>query len=179
MEEWKNIEDFPGYQVSNTGKIRSFMNNRHGIVKESHELKQIHNQRGYPTVMLGRGNRKLVSRLVAAAYIPNPNDLPLVRHMDDNPKNNEVDNLSWGTQADNMQDCVRRGRLAGDTSAAIESKRIAVNAISKNGEVIISFPSIQEAARQLNVWPQHICSVLQGRISQTGGYTFEYIDRGE
>lgn len=179
MEKWKDIKDFPGYQVSNTGKVRSFMNNRHGIGDEARELKQIYNRRGYPTVMLGRGNRRLVSRLVAASHIPNPNNLPIVRHMDDDPKNNKVSNLSWGTQADNMQDCVRNGRLVGDTRAAVESKKIPVIAISKNEGTSIIFPSIQEAARKLNLWPQHVCSALHGHISQTGGYRFEYIDGGE
>lgn len=179
MEKWRDIKGFPGYQVSDNGKVRSFMNNRHGIGTESHELKQVYNNHGYPTVCLGRGNRKLVSRLVAEAYIPNPNNLPLVRHIDDNPKNNRRDNLLWGTQTDNMQDCVRHGRLVGDTSAAIESQRIAVIATPTNGGKSTRFPSIQEAARQLNLWPQHVHSALHGRISQTGGYTFTYADRGE
>lgn len=178
MEIWKNIEEFSGYQVSNTGKVRSFVNNRHGVCEESHLLSPVYNKRGYPTVCLGRHNRRLVSRLVATAFIPNPTDLPVVRHKDDNPRNNHVDNLIWGTQTDNMQDCVRRGRLVGNTQPAIESRKRRIIAIPKNKGSRIEFDSIQEAARELDLWPQHICNVLQGRISQTGGWTFVDVERG-
>lgn len=178
MEKWRDIDGSPGYQVSDCGRIRSYINNRHGVKKEPHYLKLFYNHHGYPTVQLGRGKRKLVSRLVASAFIPNPDGLPLVRHLDDNPKNNTVANLSWGTQTDNMQDCVKHGRLAGDTRAAIESKKIAIIAIPKNGGQSIKFTSIQEAARQLHLWPQHVHSALHGRINQTGGYRFEYASGG-
>lgn len=174
MEEWRDIENHPGYQVSDTGKVRSFINNRHGVGKNSHELKPVYNKHGYPTVVLGRGNRYLISRLVATAHIPNPNNLPIVRHLDDNPKNNNVDNLAWGTQTDNMRDCVKHGRLVGDTRAAIESRKTPVIATPKNGGESVEYPSIKDAADDLDVWPQHIVSVLRGRISQTGGYKFKY-----
>lgn len=179
MEKWKDIDGFPGYQVSNTGKVRSYINNRHGVGTESHEIKPSITKNGRASVQLGRGNRKSVHRLVADAYIPNPNNYPIVRHLDDNPRNNHEDNLAWGTQKDNMQDCVRHGRLVGDTRAAIESKKKRVIAYSKDGKTSMEFNSIQEAARVLNVWPQHICSVLQGKISQTGGWIFDYVKEGE
>lgn len=170
--EWRNIDEKEGYQVSDMGDVRSFINNRHGIGKESHLLKPQPNKHGYLTVCLGRGNRRLVSKLVAKAFIPNPDNLPLVRHMDDNPKNNQVDNLRWGTQKDNMQDCVRHNRLVGNTRAAIESRKRSVVAISRDGNTHITFDSIHDAARKLGLWPQHVHSVLQGKISQTGGWRF-------
>ena len=179
MENWRDIVNFKGYQASDYGRVRSFVNNRHGICDKWHLLKPQPNHKGYYTVCLGRGNRRLVHGLVAEAFIPNPDNLPLVRHMDDNPKNNRVDNLQWGTQKDNMQDCVKHGRLVGDTRAAIESKKKRVIAISKDGGRSIAFNSINEAARALNVWPQHICHVLQGSISQTGGWEFIYAEDGE
>lgn len=179
MEIWKDIKNRSGYQVSNCGEVRSFMNNRHGQCNQSHLLKQTCNKNGYPTVSLGSGNKKLVSRLVAEAFIPNPDNLPLVRHMDDNPKNNHVSNLRWGTQKDNMQDCVQHGRLVGDTRAAIESKKQKVIAISKVDGTCLKFDSLNDAARNLNLWVQHISSVLKGRISQTGGWKFIYVEEGE
>lgn len=179
MENWKDIKNFDGYQVSDWGRVRSFINNRYGPSGEWHILKPVLNPGGYPTVCLGRGNRKLVSRLVAEAFIANPNKFPLVRHMDDNPLNNHVANLRWGTQKDNMQDCVKHGRLVGDTRAAIESRKRKIIAISKKGGTRIEFNSLADAARELNVWPQHICSVLQGKISQTGGWKFIDAEDGE
>ena len=176
MEIWRDIKDFLGYQVSNWGRVRSFINNRHGICGEWHMLKPVFNHRGYPTVCLGRGNRRLVSRLVAEAFISNPDNLPLVRHLDDDPSNNHVDNLAWGTQTDNMQDCVRHGRLVGNIWPAIESTKKRVVATPINGEKSIVFSSMREAANALNVWPQHVTNVVYGRIRQTGGWTFRLAD---
>lgn len=179
METWKDIEGFPGYQVSDHGNVRSRVNNRHGLSDEYHPLKPYVSKLGYESVCLGRNTRRSIHRLVASAFLPNPNNLPLVRHMDDNPRNNHVTNIAWGTQTDNMQDCVRHGRLVGDTRAAINSRKKRVVAISKSTGSREVFESVQEAARVLNVWPQHICSVIQGKISQTGGFVFEYIDEEE
>ena len=179
MAEWRNITEKEGYQVSNEGDVVSYINNRHGVGSEPHPLKQQLNKDGRPTVCLGRGKRRLVSRLVASAFIPNPDNLPLVRHMDDDPLNNHVENLRWGTQKDNMQDCVQHGRLVGNTGPAIEARKRRVVALSVHGDTRITFSSIHEAARELNLWPQHICSVLRGRISQTGGWRFIDEERGD
>jgi hypothetical protein len=94
--------------------------------------------------------------------------------MDDNPANNHVDNLAWGTQTDNMQDCVKHGRLVGNTAPAIEAKRKKIVARTVDGSETIIFPSVNEAARSLDLWPQHVSNVALGRLSQTGGWTFEY-----
>ena len=177
MEEWRDIAEKDGYQVSNEGRVRSYINNRHGITDTPHPLKPQMNRYGRPTVCLGRSRRRLISRLVAEAFIPNPDNLPLVRHMDDNPLNNRVDNLRWGTQKDNMQDCVKHGRLVGNTAPAIESKKCPVIAISKTTGERKYYGSMSDAARELGLWTQHISSVLKGRISQTGGYKFEYLDK--
>lgn len=179
MTEWRDVKDFPGYQVSSDGRVRSCVNNRHGLGNKYHELTPYVNKLGYTSVQMGRHNRRSIHRLVAEAYIPNPNGYPLVRHLDDDPRNNSVENLAWGTQTDNMQDCVNHGRLVGDTRAAVASRRKAILAISVDGKTVRTFPSIQEAARQLNVWPQHISSVIKGKISQTGGWKFEYLKEGD
>jgi hypothetical protein len=176
LEIWRDIKSFPGYQVSNYGRVRSFINNRYGVCDEWHILKPTINKHGYRSVCLGRGNRRLVSRLVAEAFIPNPNNLPLVRHLDDDPSNNQVHNLAWGTQTDNMQDCVRHGRLVGNTGPAIETRKKRVLAVSLDGTESIEFSSMSEAARVLGVWPQHVTNVVYGRIRQTGGWTFKLLD---
>lgn len=176
MEIWRDIGNFIGYQVSSLGRIRSFINNRHGVCDEYHILNPVYNRHGYPTVSLGRGNRRLISRLVAEAFIPNPNNLPIVRHLDDDPSNNHVDNLAWGTQIDNMQDCVQHGRLVGNTKPAIESTKKRVVATPLNGGESVIFSSMHDAARALNAWPQHVSSAVYGRIKQTGGWTFKLLD---
>lgn len=173
---WKDIAEKEGYQVSEDGRVRSFHNNRHGVCDEPHELKHEINKHGYHAVHLGRGRRRLVSRLVAEAFIPNPDNLPIVRHLDDNPDNNSVYNLAWGTQTDNMQDCVRHGRLVGDTRSAVEANKKPVVAVSLSDGSSKWYESCRAASRDLGVWPQHISNVLYGRIKQTGGYSFRYAD---
>lgn len=174
------MRNFEGYRISDTGIVKSRMNNRHGIGDEYHILKPVVDKHGYETVCLGRGNRRLVHRLVAEAFIPNPNRLPLVRHMDDNPRNNCVENLAWGTQVDNMQDCVKHGRLVGDTRAAVESTKKKVIASTIYGEHVGIYDSQKSAATDLGVWPQHVSKVVKGELSQTGGYVFKSLEeRGE
>ena len=179
MEEWREIDGYPGYQISNDGRVRSYVNNRHGVGASAHELRPTPNHQGYNTVQLGRGNRYLVHRLVASAFIPNEDNYPLVRHLDDNPLNNRVENLAWGTQTDNMQDCVRHGRLVGDTSAARAANRKKIIATSVDGTVTKRFNSMRAAAIELGVWPQHITNVVKGKISQTGGWRFKCAEEDE
>ena len=103
-----NISDVPGYYVTVDGKVYSRKNNRHGYLKDYHLLKTKytkHDGRPYVTLRNPKlGIRRLakVHRLVALAYIPNPENKPCVCHKDNNPLNNHVDNLYWGTQAENM-----------------------------------------------------------------------------
>lgn len=103
-----NISDFPGYYVTVDGKVYSRKNNRHGYLKDYHLLKTKytkHDGRPYVTLRnpkLGIRGLAKVHRLVALAYIPNPDNKPCVCHKDNNPLNNHVDNLYWGTQAENM-----------------------------------------------------------------------------
>lgn len=179
MEIWRDIDGYRGYQVSNFGRVRSFANNRHGLCEEHHMLNPVKGKNGRYTVCLGRGNRYLVSRLVATAFIPNPSNLPIVRHMDDDPLNNHVSNLAWGTQMDNMQDCVKHGRLVGNTVPATEAKKKKIIGKTVDGTKTLTFSSVNEAARSLKLWPQHISSVALGKLSQTGGWTFDYYSEGD
>lgn len=95
MEEWRNIQGYEGYQVSNTGIVRN--------ISKGNILKQYNRSRNklYKAVCI---DRKMISvhRLVAQAFIPNPNNLPMVNHKDENPSNNCVENLEWCTQKYNM-----------------------------------------------------------------------------
>lgn len=100
---WKDIPGYEGlYQVSNTGRVRSLNYNRTG---KSKVRKQNTDKRGYKRVNLCKdGKNKIYSihRLVALAFIPNPNNYPIINHKDENPSNNAVWNLEWCTQEYNI-----------------------------------------------------------------------------
>lgn len=100
-EIWKDINDFPNYQISNFGRVKSIPRPK----TKGGLLKQRKDNGGYLKVFLTKNNKgKLVSvhRLVAINFIDNPNNLPEVNHKDGNKENNFVDNLEWMTKQDNI-----------------------------------------------------------------------------
>lgn len=115
-EIWVPIEKWEGlYEVSNRGRVRSLPRVREptpGVKKSrltwpGQILKSSSRHAGHQVVSLRdspRHESEYLHRLVARAFLPNPNNYPLVRHLDDNPKNNDVTNLAWGTYSDNSQD---------------------------------------------------------------------------
>ena len=105
METWKQVIGYEGvYEVSNTGKVKrilSYGNNKYRIDNEMSEL----DNRGYKAVILTKNNqskRCLIHRLVAQAFIPNPENKPQVNHIDFNKANNRLDNLEWCSIRENV-----------------------------------------------------------------------------
>lgn len=91
MIEWKQIENFPNYSISNTGIVMNTKKNKQMT---------IYTRKGYSIVKLSINNKAKemkVHRLVANAFIPNPNNFPCVNHKDENKSNNNIDNLEWCT----------------------------------------------------------------------------------
>jgi hypothetical protein len=117
---WKDISGYEGlYQVSNTGKVRS-LNYRH--TGKTKVMKPSTNKLGYKCVNLCKdGKRKIyfIHRLVALAFIPNPNNYPIINHKDENPSNNAVWNLEWCTYEYNNNYGNRNKKL----SEAIKGKK--------------------------------------------------------
>ena len=116
MEEWKAVVGYEGlYEVSNRGQVRSLdrvVPTRKGKRFCKGKLLKSTKSKGksgkyYMTVALSNGAEKTpktywVHRLVAKAFIPNPDNLTDVNHIDENPSNNCVDNLEWLSHKDNM-----------------------------------------------------------------------------
>ena len=116
QEQWKQIKEFNGeYEVSNLGRVRS-MKRYNGIIGRIMPQTRQPSGRGgkltYFAVMLHMNNKsycRKVHRLVAEAFIPNPDNLPQINHKDGCKTNNHVSNLEWCTYQANMQHAVRTG----------------------------------------------------------------------
>ena len=89
VEKWVNIENHPSYFISNFGRVFSKKSNK--VMKN-----RVVSKNGYQQITLDN-SQLLVHRLVAQAFIPNPDNLPCVNHKDENPGNNDVRNLEWCT----------------------------------------------------------------------------------
>ena len=131
-EMWKDIEGYEGlYQVSNTGQAKSLNYKGSG---EAKLLKQSTNKQGYKRITLcknGKTKRYSVHRLVALAFIPNPDNLPIINHKDENPSNNNVNNLEWCTYKYNINYGTARKRagekMRGKTLSEEHKKKISKN----------------------------------------------------
>ena len=168
MEEiWKDIKGYEGiYQVSNLGRVKRVTTGR--------ILKGVKNRTGYLKVSLYKNSIKYVKtihRLVAEAFIPNPESKPQVNNIDEDKTNNRVDNLEWMTATENNTHGTRTER-AGKAIGKTQSIPIVATNI-KSGEST-EFYSTKECARQLSLNAGNITSVLKGRLKQTGGYIFKY-----
>ena len=116
-EEWRDVSGYEGlYQVSNLGRVRSldrWRKNGSGEYKQKGRiLNQGYTTTGYKQIVLNKDKKRKtlkVHRLVAIAFIPNPENKPNVNHIDGNPHNNNVENLEWCTQAENVQHAINTG----------------------------------------------------------------------
>lgn len=190
-----------GYFVNENGEVFSYKND--GLKK----LKPITNgHKGYAKVRLYAGCRDewkdfFVHRLVAEAFIPNPDGFPIVNHKDENPLNNTVENLEWCTvkynnrygnalakKSDTMKKRFEenplerermrmqsRVRVWTEDSRRKVSKSLSIPVVAiKNGDVVAWFESAKAAEEVTGVKRANICKVLKGERRYAGGYEWGY-----
>ena len=175
MEQWKEIENTYGLlEVSNYGRVRSNM-------RDGRILKATPDKKGYLRlrVTIRREKRAYkVHRLVAKAFVPNPENKPQVNHIDGDKTNNRADNLEWVTNHENAHHAIDNdlwGNVfeASRRTAAGQSKAIVAY---KDGQAI-EFKSIHQAEQAIG--SRHIIDVLKGKRKQAKGYTFAYKEGGD
>lgn len=155
----KDIKGYEGeYAVTSCGKVWSY--------KRKQFLKPWNNGQGYLQVTLtqnGIQKKHKVHRLVAEAYLDNPDGLPLVNHKDEIKTHNWVNNLEWCTAEYNVNYSTRNYEECGRAKSI---KCIELDTI---------YPSAAEAGRQLNIHKQSIYNCLRGKQHTAGGYCWEYV----
>ena len=101
MEEvWKDIPGYEGrYQVSDQGRVRSFVKSSHGVILRPGRMSG-----GHMSVALGRGNSQCVHKLVLLTFIGSAPEKHECRHLNGVPSDNRLENLRWGTRSENIKD---------------------------------------------------------------------------
>ena len=181
VEVWRPVVGYEGlYEVSNHGRVRSVdrvheQKGRYGqIVSHLYkgQLLSPRIRRNYLAVTFCIANKLIafsIHRLVAQAFVPNPDNLPCVNHKDECKTNNHADNLEWCSILYNNKYGTRLDKVAKARSKPVEQ-------LSIEGEHIAFFPSAAAAARKLNVKPNHICRVTRGNRKKAYGYKWRYIN---
>lgn len=161
IEIFKDIEGYENlYQISNLGNVKSLGNGNSNNSKEK-ILKPTKNKKGYLTVGLykdGKLKRHKIHRLVAQAFIDNPNNLPQINHRDEDKTNNHFTNLEWCDTKYNINYGTRNERSA--TNRINHPKRSKQLMCVETGVV---YSSTMEVERQLGYFQTHIASVCRGK----------------
>ena len=180
VEEWRAIKGYEGiYEVSNLGRVRSldriqsrsswrqreFMQHYKGRI-----LKLRKNNKGYCIVTLQvhrNFDTRLVSRLVAEAFIPNPNNLPIVNHKDQVPTNNVASNLEW---------CTIQYNVTYANAVEMRATKLArpIEQLTLDGKHVAFYKSANEAERICGYDHTNIGRVIHGKQMQYMGFLWRY-----
>lgn len=168
MEEiWKTIGEYPNYQVSNMGRVKSMNYKQTGKEKILNNCKT---KNGYLYVHLsknGKVKKYYIHHLVASAFLDNPNNLHEVNHKDEDKTNNKVENLEYCDRSYNLNYGSRNERMA-------KSKSIPILHFTKNGEIVKVWNNAKEVERELKICSSDIYKCCKGKLKSTGGYVWKY-----
>lgn len=171
-EIWKDIEGYEGlYQISNFGKVKSFRPWNRSFGEKERILKPTINANGYEQVTLYRSqsdrHKFLVHRLVAKAFIENPEHLEAVNHKDENPRNNQVYNLEWCTLSYN--NAYGTARVRGSITKGQRVQQLTVN-----GVLLATYESLQIASEITGIRKHAIKDCCSGHCQTGHGYVWRY-----
>lgn len=166
MERWKNINNFEQYLISNMGRVFS--------IKSKKIMIPTRDKKGYLRISFysnGKSYTRKIHRLVAEAFIENPNDLPEVNHKDENKENNMIGNLEWCSKRYNVLYGSALDRTH-KTNLNCKTTSVPVRCVETNSV----YPSIKEAMRQTGAKNIFYCCV--GKRKTSNGFHWEYAEVG-
>jgi hypothetical protein len=161
IESWRDVPGYEGlYEVSDWGRVR-----RNGKILKPAKIKN-----GYLRVDLykdGIQRHALLHRIVAQAFIPNPQNLPQVNHKDEDKTNNAVSNLEWCTQEYNHSYGTINERIA-------EKHSKPVLQYDRLGNFIREWPSALKVEEELGIGNSHISGCCLGKRKSAGGFVWRH-----
>lgn len=163
MEEiWKKIEGYDGdYLISNLGRVKSYYNNKESILKQSID------RRGYYRVSLSKNSIKKtfsIHRLVSTAFIENKDNKLTVNHLDGIKTNNQVTNLQWATNSENIQHAFKTGLMENSKKNIIKAYEASKKPVYSE-KLVMQFESIRSAS--IYVKEHYFNNSTVGSISST------------
>ena len=166
---WAVVNVCPIYEVSSCGKVR---NSKTGKLLSSYRNKQ-----GYLYIKLQinkKQTHKAVHRLVAAAFVDNPENKPQVNHLDLNKSNNHYSNLEWATGRENSMHAIKNGAVNyRKRNPSSKYKYFNVKKLSLNGDLIEEFAGISKAAADTGINKHNIHAVIRGDRKSAGGFLWK------
>lgn len=188
-EEWKEIEDWPGYYVSNLGRVKSvdreitykdgrIFNRKGRLIAQFLDKKD--EDKAYYKVELsneGKAERKFVHRLVAKAFVsnPDPSKYNVVNHLDENKKNNKAENLEWTDHQGNIQ---YSGKYCLNSREHRENLNTPVEKYTKKEGILETYSNLNDASEKTGLSLTEITECCLGFRKTTGGFGFRFKNVG-
>lgn len=188
MEEiWKEVKGFEGaYEVSSLGRVRSYLNNRHGLCNKPKIIKGSIGGHGYYALSLfnpitQKRVRILIHRLVALSFIPNPNNKPCVDHINTIRTDNRACNLRWVTVKENSHNSItykktiEQRRQYGKINRGSNNKiSKPISQFTKDNVFVCSYGSILEASEKTGIKYGKIRHNVHGEQKYADGFIFKF-----
>lgn len=189
IEIWKDIKGYEGlYQVSNLGRVRSLDRTicftYKGYKKQMRIKSKIRvpviNRTGYYMISLCKNNIhdcKLISRLVAETFIPNPENKPQVDHINTIRTDNRAENLRWCTQQENTDNPISKNKHKAYYTEHIGKKHHCAKKciqLTTKGEIVKIWESIVDAYLETGIDRHHISACCNNKRKSAGGYNWEF-----
>ena len=197
-EIWKDIEGYEGYyQISNMGRVKSLertvwnsgLNGGCYVTIPEKIMKGVADGHDYLQVKLykdGKDKKCRINRLVASAFLENPQNLPEVNHKNEDKTDNRVENLEWCSSSYNINYGARNKKVAeklkGRKLSEEHKKKIGkknskpVFSVNKESGLIMWWQSANEAEKCTGINKNSICACLKGRQKSAGGHYWFYAD---
>ena len=180
--KWSKIKDFEGYEISNTGVVKSLpkklWNGKSYFLSKERIIKESDNGRGYKKVGIkcndGKIKQVYIHRLVSLAFIPNLKNKPQVNHKNGIRDDNRVENLEWVTNSENGIHSFRelgRKSLKGNPKVCKPVYKIDII----TGEILDTYPSTREAERMNGI--NGVSKVCKGKRKTCGGYYWKFQEK--